>query len=277
MVKSLITWAPEVGEIRAHEIKDPRRDVLSVTQIQKCAASVREIGQLWTKSAAVAEKSFSLTGILYLSQTGWLLLSVPNMFVRGAFDAIHEKAIELPLDENGRLNAHISVMSPDEVEEAGGADAITERGHQFSYSLGPLREVSPHDWRGVSKVWYITVDSPELRDLRRSYGLPPLRRGFDHHITVAIRKIHSTKAATLAPPTALPASIAGTPSSAMPFSGDSSVAIPHVDPVDVNQAPPVKSQLQLDLANASTAADARANFEARLRAFLANRGRDGTA
>lgn len=140
------------------------------------------------KVAGDATKTYALVGTLYRTDNNWLLLSVPNALVRGAFDALHEPGTELPPDsETGRLNAHITVMGPEEVEKIG-PDRISERGHQFRYTLGPVKEVVPAGWKDVSRVWYITADSPELRNLRKSYGLPPLRNGFDHHITIAIRR-----------------------------------------------------------------------------------------
>ena len=140
------------------------------------------------KEAAVPEVAFSLTGKLYLSGSGWLLLSVPNALVRGVFDALHEPGAELPLRSDGQLEAHISIMSPDELQTIGGAGKITERGHEYRYSLGQLKSVEPNSWSGVARVWYCTVSSPALENLRKSYGLEPRRNGYDLHITVAKRK-----------------------------------------------------------------------------------------
>lgn len=131
---------------------------------------------------------YKLTGRLYLSRSGWLLLGVPNAVGRGFFDALGIVGAELPLNSSGTYNAHISVMSPDEVESLGGASKITERGHDFHYTTGPVKEVAPGTWEGVSKVWYVTVESPELRNLRKSYGLDPYHKGHDFHITFAIKR-----------------------------------------------------------------------------------------
>ena len=124
---------------------------------------------------------------LYASKSGWLLLSVPNALARGAFDALNEPGVELPPD----FNAHISVIRPEELAEKGlTQDSITERGHDFRYTLGPVRTVSPHGWDEISKVWYIEVNSPDLEKVRKSYGLSPLPNSnqFKFHITFATRK-----------------------------------------------------------------------------------------
>jgi hypothetical protein len=143
-----------------------------------------------TKVGGMPSLSYSLAGKLYVSKSGWLLLSVPNALVRGAFDALDEPGVELPMNSDGLLNAHISVMRPEEVQQLGGADKVTERGHSFRYTLGPVEEVVPSGWKEMSKVWYIRVNSPALQDLRRSYGLSPRPRDndFAFHITIGRRR-----------------------------------------------------------------------------------------
>ena len=130
----------------------------------------------------------SLSGRLFASKTGWGMLSVPNSLVRGAFDALDEPGVELPLHD-GRLHAHISVFRPDELEEIG-ADNLTERGKVFHYNLGRVQEVTPQDWDDVGRVWMIEVTSRELQTLRKSYGLTPLPKNnrYKFHITFAVRR-----------------------------------------------------------------------------------------
>lgn len=156
----------------------------------------RELGQAYghlIKAAGDAVAAPVLSGRLYLSSSGWLLLSVPNAFVRGLFDTLDEEGLEIPPGKNGNpYNAHISVMRKEEVEAIGGGDKITERGKTFHYQLGPLKTVAPKGWDEMSKVWFVEVQSQELRNLRKSYGLPGLPQKGDtemqFHITVAVRR-----------------------------------------------------------------------------------------
>jgi hypothetical protein len=143
-----------------------------------------------TKSAATADLSYAMTGKLYLSGSGWLLLSVPNGLGHAIFDTLNEPGVEMPLNSKGQYNAHISVMRPEEIEKIGGPDKVTERGHEFAYTLGPLREVTPAGWADMSKCWFVEVKSPDLEKLRKSYGLPaiPDNNTKPFHITVAVRK-----------------------------------------------------------------------------------------
>jgi len=142
------------------------------------------------KSAGGPVTAHALAGRLYLSKSGWILLEVPNSLVRGAFDALNEPGAELPFQSNGTLNAHITVMRPEEIEQIGGPDKITERGHSFSYTLGPVQEVVPDGWQEMAKVWYIQVKSPDLQNLRKTYGLSPKPNDskYDFHITIGVRR-----------------------------------------------------------------------------------------
>lgn len=142
------------------------------------------------KSAGVATLTYNLSGRLYLSKSGYLLLSVPNALVLGAFDALDEHGAELPPNPfGGNFDAHITVMRPEEVDKIGG-DKISERGHNFHYTLGPVKEVNPEGWAEMSKCWFIEVKSPELQNLRKSYGLSPTPKDGEHpfHITIAVRR-----------------------------------------------------------------------------------------
>jgi hypothetical protein len=159
----------------------------------KLIEGVKVAYELGYKQAAKATSptsvSYSLAGRLYISRNGWGMISVPNALVRGAFDALDEIGAQLPYNEDGVLNAHISVFRPEEVQKIGPA-SITERGHLFHYSLGRLAEVTPAGWPGVGKAWLIEVKSPELEALRKSYGLTPLMNNNKHqfHITIGIRR-----------------------------------------------------------------------------------------
>lgn len=155
------------------------------------AAIAFKAGTELVKQAGDAKLVYNLSGAIYLSSSGWLLMAVPNALVRGIFSAMKEPGIELPPSgPDGMLNAHVSVMNKDDVEMIGGPDKITERGKSFEYTLGRIYEVEPDGWSEMAKVWFVKVHSPELQELRRSYGLSSLPNDgkYDFHITVATRR-----------------------------------------------------------------------------------------
>lgn len=135
--------------------------------------------------------SVRLSGLLQASKTGHLIIAVPNSLVRGVFDAMDEPGISLPSAvDGGTLRAAVVVMTPEELQQVGGPDAITERGKQYPYQLGGLLEQPAKNWPGVSVCWHLKINSPELGKLRRSYGLPSKLEGEnDFSIVVACRKI----------------------------------------------------------------------------------------
>lgn len=170
-----------------------RRMLVEDDQHPTCSPAYQAAFQhvaLIKRGAAAPETTNALVGTLYLSRSGWILLNVPNALGRGAFDALNEPGVELPLNDAGQFQCHISVIRPEELEKIGGPDKISERGHQFHYTLGPVKTVQPDGWDGVSRVWFIEIKSPELMALRRSYGLSslPNEGKFQFHVTFAVRK-----------------------------------------------------------------------------------------
>lgn len=153
---------------------------------------VPDLFSIGKTAATKPTPAYTLSGRLYLSKSGWILLTVPNDLVRGIFAAMDEPGIELPPSgPREKLDAHISVIRPEELETIeGGADAITERGKSFKYTLGRLVTVRPAGWSEMSQAWFMTVHSTELQSLRKSYGLSPRPKDneFDFHVTVAVRR-----------------------------------------------------------------------------------------
>ncbi len=145
---------------------------------------------LLVKSAGDAVSTYALKGRLVRSASGWGLLEIPNALVRGLFAALHEPGVELPPTKSGQLRAHVSVIRPEELKAIG--DKVTEFGHYFSFQIGPLKTVEPMGWKDMSRVWFVSVISPELMTLRKSYGLPalPQKNGetLPFHCSVAVRR-----------------------------------------------------------------------------------------
>ena len=97
---------------------------------------------------------------------------------------------EMP-KRNGRINTHVSVIRPEELERIGNP-TINEVGRSFVIQTGKLVETKPIGWDEMERVWFLQVKSPELVKLRRSYGLSDLpkkgRKMLGFHITIAVRR-----------------------------------------------------------------------------------------
>ena len=165
--------------------------LLSPTGIDPRHQAVYDMG---VKCAGDTHPAYNMAGMLFGKNSeehgSWVMLAVPNALVRGVFSAMQEPGIELPPSKDGKLVAHISVMRPEEIDLIGGLDKITERGDTFHYNLGKLVHCVPDGWKEMSDCWFLEAHSPELQDLRRSYGLSSLPKNgeFKFHITVAVRR-----------------------------------------------------------------------------------------
>lgn len=168
------------------------RSVLAPADPIEAEADLASIGgyaAAFYKLGAAPQKVHALSGELYYSDSGWLLLRVPAAFVRGAFDALDVLGAELPPGKNGKpFNPHISVMHRKEIEALGGPGRISERGHHFSYTLGPVKEVEPQGWDEMSAAYLIETPSPDLEDLRKSYGLSPRLKDHQFHVTIGVKR-----------------------------------------------------------------------------------------
>jgi hypothetical protein len=142
-------------------------------------------GYLTEKRSAVKFK-----GLLQLSSSGHLIVTVPAALIRGLYDSLADPGLSLPrVTDGGGVRSGIVVMTPAEVEEVGGPAKIVDRGKTFSFEFGDFF-ISPADgWAGVSKCWHWHVKSTELQELRKTYGLPTKIEGlYDFSLIVAYRK-----------------------------------------------------------------------------------------
>lgn len=131
----------------------------------------------------------ALAGRLQAGPAGNLELTVPASLIKGVFDALDEPGAEFVV-RNNRTESAIKVMTKEEVDKLGGINHITERGHSYHYTLGPIVELPASG--EYDKLWAISIKSEDLEDIRKSYGLetsPQL--GF--FIPVGCKKKHVTK------------------------------------------------------------------------------------
>ena len=110
----------------------------------------------------------ALSGRLQAGPNGGIELTVPASLIKGVFDALHEPGAEFVV-RNNRTEAAIKVMTKAEVDKIGGPDKVTERGHAYNYTLGPIVELPANG--EYEKLWAISIESDNLEDIRRSYGL----------------------------------------------------------------------------------------------------------
>ena len=110
----------------------------------------------------------ALAGRLQAGPNGNLELTVPSSLIKGVFDALDEPGAEFVV-RNNRTESAIKVMTKEEVDKIGGNSHISERGHSYHYTLGPIVELPASG--DYDKLWAISIKSNDLEDIRKSYGL----------------------------------------------------------------------------------------------------------
>jgi hypothetical protein len=142
----------------------------------------------WAKTAYARIGPMPMRGQLYASKhTGRLLLRVPSALVGGVFASMQEPGWQLYADKD---RPHVVVMSKQELDKIGGPDVVTERGFHYGYRIEHPQIVRLDDMERVSRACVLPVHGPELRQLRRSYGLSdqPQSDRAPFHVVVGVRQ-----------------------------------------------------------------------------------------
>ncbi|MFW6173138.1 MAG: hypothetical protein ACOC5T_05280 [Elusimicrobiota bacterium] len=128
-----------------------------------------------------------LEGKLKQTKDGFVYLDIPDDIISGFLPMINNSNAKKPPYFNKEFNkvgTHISVMSKDETE---GLD-IKEIGQNISFEIKSLKNTNPEGWNEIKKVYFITIKSKELEDLRQKYNLSKKIDGHEFHITVAVEE-----------------------------------------------------------------------------------------
>lgn len=125
-------------------------------------------------------------GVLKQKDNGYLYVEVSGDFISEAISLIDTPGkIDPPSHYKSKkgIGAHISVIYENELTE-NGIWEIEELGQEFTFTVMELRTVKVNINNKIKKLWLIAVAAPELERLRESYGLPPLLKNHDFHITI---------------------------------------------------------------------------------------------
>jgi len=131
---------------------------------------------------AWAKEHLPQTGILEVSD-GFVYLKVDDRYIHELFPMLHRDRYEKPpyFRRPTAAGAHISVLY---LQDIGSHRSIPELGHKFSFTLMNIVYVPPR----YRNYIVLEVKSLELEALREKYGLPPLLKGHEFHITIAKKK-----------------------------------------------------------------------------------------
>jgi hypothetical protein len=136
----------------------------------------------------VLEQVLQITpkGTLKQKDNGYLYVEVAGDFIAQALALIDAPGKLVPprhYTSKKGIGAHISVMYENEQIE-NEIWEIAELGQEYTFNVIELRTVKINSNNKMKKLWLIAVSCPALEQLREKYGLKPLLKGHDFHITV---------------------------------------------------------------------------------------------
>lgn len=125
-------------------------------------------------------------GILKQKDNGYLYVEVSKDFIAQILPLIQVTGKIVPprhYTSKKGIGAHISVMYENERIEKE-IWQIGEIGQTFTFQVKELRTVKLTKDGKMRKLWLLAVEAPALERLRISYGLAPLLKGHNFHITI---------------------------------------------------------------------------------------------
>ena len=144
----------------------------------------------YIKTSSNKLEDVQLTGKLKQTDDGFVYVKIDDNFIDGVYPLLPDDSIEKPpyFDKDG-IGAHISAITTDEIEEKK-IKKIKELDEDIPFSFKDVYCTNPEGWDEMEKVWFVSVDIPELVKIRKKYKLPDTyeNKGHDFHITVAVRK-----------------------------------------------------------------------------------------
>ena len=123
------------------------------------------------------------TGVLTEEKGGFIYLKVDDDYINQLYPRLNLTEYSKPeyfrrFDSPG---AHISVFY---VKERHHNEKIKEMGQEYTFKITGVAFVPPK----TREYLVLTVESPDLEQLRKDYGLSPLLQGHPFHITIAKKK-----------------------------------------------------------------------------------------
>ena len=135
------------------------------------------------------KQNVELIGKLKKTKDNFVYIDIPDELMNGLFNLIEDKGEKPPYNQKSfnNVGSHISVIKIDEFND-NNLNNIKEIGKEFSFQLGELKSLNPYGWDEMDKVWFLTVISPELENLRKKYKLTPKIDNHEFHITIQVKE-----------------------------------------------------------------------------------------
>lgn len=138
-----------------------------------------------------AQSQLPKEGVLQKTKQGMLYLKVSDRYIYELLPLLPDVLSPPPYFGPGLIGAHISIIFPEEINWTK-PPMLPALGTRYSFTLGQFRWAAPTRIPKASKVYFLTVNAPDLAKIRSAAGLSPQYEGHDFHITLGVEYLEST-------------------------------------------------------------------------------------
>ena len=152
---------------------------------------------IWASSPTVIEAPELLSyaqnhlpheGTLRLTEDGFLYVALTKKYILELSPLLgKEKQVVCPPPyfAKGKVGAHITVAMPNEMKAW--KKEVPFIGKKVSFSILRLEKVDLQNSILQAKtVYMLSIESPQIAEIRKKLGLPLKVQGYDFHITIAV-------------------------------------------------------------------------------------------
>lgn len=157
------------------------KSAFSLSRDQLVAQSINTDHIVQLEKIASDMKEEPLYGKLKQTVDGFIYVDVPDAIMAPFRKMISEAGVEEPPTKNN-VGAHITVCMDDE-----GKEIKIPKDLDVEFRIKGFYSVKPDGWKKVKKCWFVVVESPQIGELRKKWGLTKKDRGHAPHITVAVK------------------------------------------------------------------------------------------
>jgi hypothetical protein len=136
------------------------------------------------KALTYAEEKLPHEGVLCQTKEGFLYVELPKEYVFDLLPLLSVKACPPPYFSKGKVGAHITVATVDEMRKV--QKPVPLLGQKIAFSIEEVKEVSLKRSEIGEKAYILEVESPAVADLRKEMGLSLKPGGHELHITIGV-------------------------------------------------------------------------------------------
>jgi hypothetical protein len=128
-----------------------------------------------------------MCGTLVQDDRGFVYLDLVNDYIYELMPFIDTTNLSLPPYFDGlfKAGAHVSVILPEENMIKFNTEDL---GREIEFFVTGCYSISPKNWLDIEKVWFLTIEAPELIEIRQKNGLTDYLFNQQFHVTISVRK-----------------------------------------------------------------------------------------